>query len=73
MIGVGIVFAVLTAPLGQFLAIAVPAMGLLVLSPGGTSPVLMRFCFEVQKPSNGRNWPSSIRDRWAPRVARTTA
>jgi cytochrome c-type biogenesis protein len=34
MIGVGIVFAVLTAPLGQFLTIAVPAIGVLLVVLG---------------------------------------
>lgn len=35
MFGVGIVFAVLTAPLGQFLTIAVPAIGVLLVVLGG--------------------------------------
>ncbi len=35
MIGVGVVFAVLTAPLGQFLTIAVPAIAFLLMVLGG--------------------------------------
>ena len=45
MIGVGVVFAVLTAPLGQFLTIAVPAIGVLLVALGvsmvaGVNPFL---------------------------------
>ena len=35
MLGVGIIFAALTAPLGQFLTIAVPAIGVLLVVLGG--------------------------------------